>query len=115
MSQLSQVPHLFVDGERPGLDLFWLDSIGNPVSVNGYTLSLTFEQDGTVSNVPQASFVASATPTKDTGSVDDVPSVAISFAQHALADIVPGPLVLRVTAQSQNRHRIFRASLMVGE
>lgn len=108
-----KVPHLFVDGERPGLDLFWRDSVGSPVSVNGYNLALTFEQDGVEVNVPQASMVANANPTLDTGSASDVPSVAITFQQNALADITPGPLILRLKAQSQNRHRIFKAELLV--
>lgn len=108
-----KVPHLFVDGERPGLDLFWTDAVGAPVSVDGYTLSLTFEQDGTESNVPQASMTANASPTVDTGSAADVPSVSITFQQNALHDIVPGPLILRLNARLNNRHRIFKAELMV--
>jgi hypothetical protein len=108
-------PHLFVDGERPGLDLFWLNSIGAPVDVTGYNLALTFEQDGVEVNVPQATLTANASPTVDNNSASDVPSVSISFSQHALSDIVPGPLTLRVKAQSQNRHRVFKAELLVDQ
>lgn len=106
-------PHLFPDGERPGLDLFWLNTIGEPVSVVGYTLSLYFEQDGVDTEINQATLTANASPTADTGSAADVPTISIAFSQHALEDIVPGPLILRVKAQQNNRHRWFRANLWV--
>lgn len=75
MSQTPQVPHLFIGGERPGLDLFWLDTVGAPVSVHGMTCVVTIEQEGTVTEITNASVTANSSPTVDTNSVGDVPSI----------------------------------------
>lgn len=113
MSQTPVIPNLFVGSERPGLDLFWLDSIGNPVSVHGYQFLVTFEQNGVVSTITNCSVTADPAPTEDTGSSADVPSLHLDFNPNSLDDLVAGPLILRVRATSQNRHRLWRGNIVV--
>lgn len=113
MSQTPRQPQLFIGGERPGLDLFWLDSVGDPVSVHGYTIVVSIEQEGTVSEITNASVTANEGPTADTSSAGDVPSLHVDFQPNSLDGLSAGPAVLRVRATSQNRHRWWRGNLLV--
>jgi len=113
MSQTPRQPQLFIGGERPGLDLFWLDSVGDPVSVHGYTIVVSIEQDGTVSEITDASVTANSSPTADTNSAADVPSVHIDWQPNSIDGLTAGPAILRVRATTQNRHRWFRTNLIV--
>lgn len=115
MSQTPRVPNLFVGSERPGLDLFWYDSVGRPVVVHGYTFSVTFEQEGVKTTINNCSVTADAAPTVDTGSSADVPTLHLDFNPNSLDSITPGPLTLRVVCTSQNRHRTWRGDITVDE
>lgn len=110
-----RIPHLFVGRELPGLSLFWLDTIGDPVDLSaGYSFGATIEQDRTTTALT-ATIQANANPTADTQSSADVPTVQLNFAAGAIDALTVGPAVLRVVATSGGRDRVGRWELEIGE
>jgi hypothetical protein len=89
---------LHVGRERPGLDLFWLDDIGDPVDLTGYSCSLTVRQGGTDTSITGATVTPQASPTTDTRASTDVPSLRVTFASGALNNLTTGPATLIVVA-----------------
>ena len=102
-------PTIYVGRERPGLSLFWLDTVGTPVdftTAGTWTYVVTLEQDGTTATLAGASVVANASPTADTGSAADVATLSMSFTAGSLAGLAVGPAVLRVGATSGGLDRL---------
>lgn len=100
-------PILYVGRELPGLDIFWLDDIGGPVdlSVGTWTYTVTLEVAGTTSTLT-TTVAAQSSPTGDTGSAADVPTVRLSWAAGALDSITTGAGVMRIAATTASRHRL---------
>ena len=100
---------IYVGRERPGLSLFWIDSTGAPVDFaagGSWSYNITLEQDGTTATLTGASVTANASPTTDTGSSADVPTLSMSFAAGSLDNLSVGPAVLRVAATSGGLDRL---------
>lgn len=100
---------VYIGRERPGLSLFWLDSTGTPVDFTAggsWTWVTTVEQDGTTSTLSGATVTANASPTTDSGSSTDVPTISMSFVPGALDNLSVGPAVLRVAATSGGLDRL---------
>ena len=100
-------PVLYVGRELPGLDVFWLDDIGTPVdlSVGTWTYAVTLEVAGTTVTLT-TTVTAQPSPTTDTGSAADVPTLRLSWAAGALDSITTGAGVLRIAATTSSRHRL---------
>jgi hypothetical protein len=108
-------PHLYVGRELPGLELHWADSINDPVDLSdGYTFAVSLEQNGTTTALSGAVVTANPSPTLDTGSSADVPTLAVAFTAGALDAITAGPAVLRVAANNGGRDRLGVWRLVVG-
>jgi hypothetical protein len=99
---------IYIGRERPGLSLFWLDSVQNALDLSapGWTFAATIEQDGTTSNLTGATIAANAAPTADTGDAADVPTLTVTFTAGALDNLTVGPAVLRVAASSGGLDRL---------
>jgi len=100
---------IYKSRERPGLGLYWLDTLGDPVdftTAGSWTYAITVEQDGTTSTLTGASVTANASPTADTGSSADVPTLTMTFAAGALDNLAVGPAVLRVAATAAGLDRL---------
>lgn len=111
-------PHVYVGRERPGLDIWWDDTIGQVVDLTDYSgFTVSIKQNGVDTPIPGASVTAHANPTLDTGSADDVPSLTVSFAAGAIdANVIsPGPAVLRIVAMLVGRDRKWEQHILVGE
>lgn len=89
---------LHVGRERPGLDLFWLDDIGQAVDLTGYSCSLAVRQGGSDTAITGATVTPQASPTTDTRASTDVPSLRVTFASGALDNLTTGPATLIVVA-----------------
>ena len=96
---------LYVGRERPGLSLFWLDSSGAALDLSGYGgFSVVLEQGGTETAL-SATVTANSSPTTDTGSAADIPTLSVAFASAALDSITVGPGTLKVIATSGTTDR----------
>lgn len=108
------IPNLRRGAERPGLAVFWSDTLGDPVDLSdGYTFSVSITQDGTTS-VLTASVTAHANPTNDTGSTNDVATLDIAFAAGALDGLSTGPGVLKIVATKGGLNRDNECRVLVG-
>jgi hypothetical protein len=100
---------IYIGRERPGLSLYWIDSSGSPVdfTVAGvWTYTVTIEQNNVTSVLAGATVTANASPTTDTGSSADVPTLSMSFAAGSLDNLTVGPAVLRVAALASGLDRL---------
>lgn len=103
-------PTVYISRELPGLQLFWLDSSSTPVDLSTggpWTFVTTIEQEGTTSTLSGAVVVANSEPTADSGGLNDVPTLSMSFNAGALdSNLVVGPATLRVAATHDGRDRL---------
>lgn len=99
---------IFRGAERPGLDLYWLDSVNQPVdfTISGtWTYAVTVTQNGVTTAFSGASVVANANPTADNKLSTDVPTLSMSFAAGSTAGLSVGPAVIHVAASSGGLNR----------
>lgn len=106
---------LFVGAERPGLDVFWLDSTKTPVdfSTGTWTFAVSIEQADVETVVSGATVATFASPTKDTGSSADIPSLQVTFAAGAIDSLVVGTAIVRINATSAGRNRRWKQTVRV--
>lgn len=105
---------IYRTAERPGLDLFWLDTIKRPVDLSGsWTFTVSVEQDLVETALSGVTVTGNADPTTDTGSAADVPSLSLVFAAGALDDVAVGPALLRVDATSAGRNRRLKVPVRI--
>jgi hypothetical protein len=108
------IPNLRRGAERPGLAVFWSDTLGDPVDLSGgYTFVVSITQDGTASTLT-ASVTANASPTNDRGLSNDVPTLDIAFAAGALDNLSAGPGVLKIVATKAGLNRDNECRVLVG-
>lgn len=105
---------LFIGRERPGLDLFWLDSNGDPLDLttDNWSFTVTIEQADVVSQL-DAHITPQANPTIDNGSASDVPTMKLTFNPNSLDSLIEGPAILRVAASHQGRDRLWKQTIRV--
>lgn len=94
-----RTPIIYVGRERPGLDLWWLDATGAPVSFTGtpWVWTVTIEQDGAITPLT-SNVTANSNPTGDGDGASDVASISLTWDAGALDHLAVGPAVLRVIA-----------------
>lgn len=110
-------PVIYVGRELPGLSLFWLNSAGDPVALNtgGYSFNVSIAQDGVITALPNVTVFANASPTVDTGSSADVPTLSLSFQAGSVSNLTAGPAVLRVVASAGGLDRLGRWDIVIAE
>lgn len=105
---------IFVGRELPAWSLFWLDDIGTPVDLStGYTFVVAVRQlvDGTPTDTTiTATVTANATPTADTRSSADIPTLTVAPAAGQLDNLTTGgkdttKIIVVATATSGGKDR----------
>lgn len=107
---------LIKGSERPGADLFWLDTPGTPVDFTadiGWTWTVKIEQDNVKTTMSGVTVTPQASPTKDNGSSADVASVRLSFAAGSLDALSVGPCRIHVTGTLNGTRRIGKFDAVV--
>ncbi len=89
---------LFVGRELPVWSLFWLNSVGAARDLSaGWTFVVTVRQAGTDTTVT-ATVTANATPTADTGSAADIPTLTVAPDAGQLDNLRTGDARVHVVA-----------------
>lgn len=94
--------------ERPGVDLFWLDTTKTPVDFTAggnWTWTVSLEQDTVETTLSGVTVTTNADPTIDSGLPTDVASLTLSFAAGSLDNVSVGPGLLRVIGISSGLDR----------
>lgn len=117
MTATATTATLFIGAERPGLDVFWLDTTKQPVdlSTGGWTFAVSIEQDDVETVMAGATVTAYPTPTIDRGLPADIPTCDISFAAGSLNHLSVGTAIVRVNATLAGRPRRWKQTVKVDQ
>jgi hypothetical protein len=103
---MARTIEIFVGRELPAWSLFWLDDLGAAVDLSsGWTFAVTIRQGGTDTSLSGATVTANATPTTDSRSASDIPSLTVAPAAASLDTLVTGKATIIVVATSSTKDR----------